>query len=118
MSIWTKTAAIVAMTTLAMPAFAQVSQAEATAFFKAHPPAKAQRVSVTEKVDFYPGNNEFAKSKISFDAATTTVTPQQNSLLIKDGKGSEALVPYSSIKLLAYNPETEQVYSAINILVQ
>jgi hypothetical protein len=118
MRLWTTAAALTLMTALATPAYAQVSQAEAAAFFKAHPPSSVQRMSVTEKIDYHIGNNEFAKSKVQFDSASATVTAQSNSLLIKDKTGAEALVPYSSIKLLSYNPENESVYAAINILVQ
>ena len=100
------------------PVVGQISKSEAQAFVSAHAPSSAKFLYVTRKIDYHAGNNDFAKDNINFDAASAKISALDKSLRITDGSGADTYVPYTSIKCLSYQPETEKLYSSISILVQ
>lgn len=118
MNILTKLTAVLAFVSIGFYGNCQMSKSEAQQFISAHSTSSVQRLFVTRKVEYNASNNDFAKSDVLFDPATASITALDNSLRIKDGSGMDMFIPYSSIKCLTYQPETDKLYSSISVLVQ
>ena len=100
------------------PVVGQISKTEAQAFVSAHKPSDVKYLYVIRKIDYHTGNNDFAKDNLNFDTTTAKIAALDKSLRITDGTGADTYVPYTSIKCLTYQPETEKLYARISILVQ
>jgi len=91
--------------------FAQISKNVATTFINAHPAKDTQKVIVYTFSGYV--NGEFIRDGEGFQASTTTIIAMDSCLHIKDGNGKEIYIPYSQIKFLGYQPETDEKYSSI-----
>lgn len=103
---------------LSFSGMSQISKTDLQQFIAAHAPSSVQKFFITRKVDYNPSANDFAKSDVVFDATSTTITFSDNSMRIKDGKGMDAIVPYSAVKYIAHQPETDKFYSSICIQME
>lgn len=99
-------------------AMCQISKSEATAFITSHTPSGVSRFWVIEQIQYNAAGNDFARDLESFDPATVVMKAMETSILIKDGSGKEIYVPYSQVKYLMYQPETDKLYSNITISVK
>jgi len=94
-----------------------MSKSEAQLFIDAHAPSTVQKVFITKAIAFQAAANDFGQKDIVFDPASTTFTALEHSLRMKDGNGMDVFIPYSSIRCISYQPETEKLYSSISVLI-
>ena len=98
-------------------AYSQMSKSEAQLFIDAHAPSSVQKVFITKAIEFQQSANDFGQKDITFDPASTTLTALEHSLRMKDGKGMDVFIPYTSIRCLSYQPETDKLYSSVSVLI-
>ena len=96
--------------------YTQISKAEAATFINAHPAKDLQKVLVYTFTGYVSG--KFVSDGDSFKASTTVIKLTDNCIHIKDGTGKEMYVPYSQIKSLGYQPETDKKYSNMSINIK
>lgn len=98
-------------------AFSQMTKSEAQLFIDAHAPSTVEKLFVTKAIAFQSAANDFGQKDVTFVPASTVITAMEHSLRIKDGTGLDLLIPYTSIKCLSFQPESEKFYSSISVSI-
>lgn len=98
-------------------AFSQMTKSEAQLFIDAHAPSTVEKVFVTKAFAFQASANDFAQEDVTFIPASTVIIAMEHSLRIKDGTGLDLVIPYTSIKCLSFQPESEKFYSSISVSI-
>jgi len=92
---------------------AQISKSEAEKFILDHPAKEVQKVSVITFMEYK--KKVLVRNGDSFEAKSTVFSALENSLFIVDGTGKEMYIPYSQIRALTYQPESNAKYSMIRV---